>query len=506
MLRRVAVAAVLTLAVWTPARADSVTPRSHGAAAAPAKPPALAYVVSPNDSELTVFNTKTKAQVNAAAVVGNPSAAAIAPNGKVAYVPIGAVGAVGRGSMAVMNTRTNQTVAAVPVAINPTDVAVSPSGAYTYVTNLMDPTAHPDDDEPVQDLSDSSVSIIRTLTNKVVTTVGVGYEPTSVAFTPNGRYAYVVSGQAALEPVTVIDTTAAKVVKIVGNGSLVNPGAVAIHPNGEFAYITDLSQVAVISTATNQIVTKIALAGFAAPMAVSPDGRLAYVPTNHVVGSGPLISVLDTTTNTVVATIPVGDQQSFLTDVALSFDGRFAYVTDATARDVKVISLATNAVVEQLPVDGAPQSVTLTPQPPCGATTLERLWCRLQTARSIVGCGFEVSPLGLGFKGIKILKKGYDLRSIDQALRPLYRVYNRLVDLRKELGPRVSKLWRELQKRRTAYGWAVRTYNFIKLEVDLPSNDEELIVRDIFDFIGYGNCFDLAVMFGGDKPENGLAP
>jgi YVTN family beta-propeller protein len=65
-------------------------------------------------------------------------------------------------------------------------------------------------------------------------------------------------------------------------------------------------------------------------VAVTPDGRHVYV-TN--VGSG-TVSVLDTATNAISATLPVGASP---TDVAISPDGHSAYVADRDSGTVAVI-------------------------------------------------------------------------------------------------------------------------------------------------------------------------
>ncbi len=77
------------------------------------------------------------------------------------------------------------------------------------------------------------------------------------------------------------------------------------------AYISNLgsNDVSVINTSSATVVRTIAWLQSLAPIgvAVTPDGRFAYI-TN---GGGPTgsntVSVLDVATNTVVATIPVGN-------------------------------------------------------------------------------------------------------------------------------------------------------------------------------------------------------
>jgi YVTN family beta-propeller protein len=72
------------------------------------------------------------------------------------------------------------------------------------------------------------------------------------------------------------------------------------------AYVTNRSDntVSVIDTATNTVIATIPLGTFAFPhgVAVTPDGLRVYV-VNSALGT---VSVIDTATNTVVTTISVG--------------------------------------------------------------------------------------------------------------------------------------------------------------------------------------------------------
>jgi YVTN family beta-propeller protein len=65
-------------------------------------------------------------------------------------------------------------------------------------------------------------------------------------------------------------------------------------------------------------------------MAVSPDGSRAYV-ANY---GSKTVSAIDTATNTVVSAIAVG---GYPTEVQVSPDGNFVYVTNTYDRTVSVI-------------------------------------------------------------------------------------------------------------------------------------------------------------------------
>jgi YVTN family beta-propeller protein len=83
------------------------------------------------------------------------------------------------------------------------------------------------------------------------------------------------------------------------------PWGVAVSPNGSKVYVgnQNSNDVSVIDTATNTVVATIPVGSFPAGIAVTPDGSKVYVANN--VGSN-TVSVIDTATNTVSATIPVG--------------------------------------------------------------------------------------------------------------------------------------------------------------------------------------------------------
>src|SRR5262249_57828663 len=78
-------------------------------------------------------------------------------------------------------------------------------------------------------------------------------------------------------------------------------GAQALAQN---AYITnrDANTVSVIDTTSNTVAATIPVGSGPVGVAVSPDGSTVYV-TNHGANT---VSVIDPTSNTVAATIPVG--------------------------------------------------------------------------------------------------------------------------------------------------------------------------------------------------------
>jgi YVTN family beta-propeller protein len=123
-----------------------------------------------------------------------------------------------------------------------------------------------------------------------------------------------------------------------------------------FAYITNTSSnnVSVIDTSTNTVVATVPVGATPLAVAVNPAGSRAYVA--NLVGNS--VSVIDTTSNTVVATVAGVD---FPQGIALNPAGTFAYVTNAHLRNVSVIDTASNTVVASLSVNYYPVGVAVNP-------------------------------------------------------------------------------------------------------------------------------------------------
>ena len=104
-----------------------------------------------------------------------------------------------------------------------------------------------------------------------------------------------------------------------------------------------------INTATNTVVATVVVGAGPLGIAVSPDGSCVYVAN---VG-GDSVSVINTATNTVVATVPVSWNP---VGVAVSPDSSRVYVTTNGNRSVAVIAAAPSVAEPS-----APTAVNVTP-------------------------------------------------------------------------------------------------------------------------------------------------
>jgi YVTN family beta-propeller protein len=91
--------------------------------------------------------------------------------------------------------------------------------------------------------------------------------------------------------------------------------------------------------------------GIPRAVAISGDGKLAYV-TILDLGN---VAVIDTASNSIVATIPVGKTPE---TIALTPNGRFAYVTNTGDGTISVIDTLRRAVTNTIFTDSAPWGIT----------------------------------------------------------------------------------------------------------------------------------------------------
>ena len=181
-----------------------------------------------------------------------------------------------------VNTSTNTVVATVSVGQTPTygnphGVAVNPTGSRVYVAGS------------------NGVSVIDASTNSVITSIPIAGGVSELVVNPGGTRVYA-NGYG----VSVIDASANSVIASIP----VSASAVAINSAESRVYVTNNSGVSIIDTRTNSVVATVRMAGGAFSLTVNPTGSSVYViNTNPPFNT---ILVIDTTTNDVIASIPVG--------------------------------------------------------------------------------------------------------------------------------------------------------------------------------------------------------
>ncbi len=182
----------------------------------------------------------------------------------------------------------------------------------------------------------------------------VGRAPIGITVPPETGKVYVSNENA--NTVSVLSALDLTVRKTVDTGP--RPHHLIHHPSGRFVYVAEFgsNQIGVIDSRTDTRV-----AGFSASASsaarthavwATPDGKLYAVNE----GSNDL-AALDATTGQLLWTLPVGNRPS---EVLATPDGRRAYVSVRNEDKVKVVALATRAIVGEALVGTQPDTLQLT--------------------------------------------------------------------------------------------------------------------------------------------------
>jgi probable HAF family extracellular repeat protein/uncharacterized repeat protein (TIGR03803 family)/YVTN family beta-propeller protein len=297
----------------------------------------FAYVANQFSDTLSVIDTASREVIRTIALHQPPDLAgdvALTRDGRFLYITDPG------GSVLVLDARTYAAVATIPLGINPDarDIVMSPDGAWAYVVQR----------------NHNTVSVIATGSRLVVATIDVGTLPTRVAFSPDSRFAYVTNGLSST--VSVVETATHSVVDTIPVAAFY-PNDIAVVTVGSAvrAYVTawGAQAVLIIDLSTNAIIESIPLTG-AWTIEGSADGSFVAVAQWSLATSG--LTIIDTATNAVVSTLAVPVEQA---NIKLTPDNSHAYLTDfsgnlGAGHSVFVVDIAANAIVTQIPVGEAP--------------------------------------------------------------------------------------------------------------------------------------------------------
>jgi YVTN family beta-propeller protein len=354
-------------------------------------------------------------------------------------------------NVSVINTATNKVIATIPVGTDPYGVVVSPVGGKTYVTetgavssintstNTLISTVFLSGDDPtgitimpdgsklyVSNWGSGTVSVIDTVAMSLIATVDVGGADrpflSGIAVSPDGSRVYASSvGPLGIGSVSIIDTATSSITGAAPIDVL-DPSGIALAPDGSKLYVVGVldeeppagSAVDVIDTGTNTLLTTIALGSgnfgiFG--LAVSPDGTKLYVSTSTNANGGQpypsgAVSVIDLTTDSVIATVPLPSYMPF--GLAVTPDGTKVYVANHYNDTVAVIDTATNSLRRfQIHVGGFPTAFGDFIIRPSFAGTPGDPTCRGQTraALAVQFGSVDAAAAALGFYNVTGLRR-----------------------------------------------------------------------------------------------------
>ncbi|HEY2191684.1 MAG TPA: serine/threonine-protein kinase [Actinomycetospora sp.] len=226
------------------------------------------------------------------------------------------------------------------VGNGPEAVAFSADGKKAYVTGSA---------------GGNVVNVVDTASGAVSAVIPAPGPPQFIALAQDGAHAYVTlyNAQSNQNDVAVLDTAAGAFTAVIPTGQK-RPFGLAVSPDGSRVYVPnhDSGDVSVIDTKTNTVLTQIQVPASPHWIAFTPSGRFAYA-ANHHAG---VVTVLDTKTNTVAGVIPIGENTA-PHSIAVSPDGRRTNVVNYDGNTMSIIDTSNNAVLTTFPVGINPQSV-----------------------------------------------------------------------------------------------------------------------------------------------------
>lgn len=348
-------------------------------------PPADAYCVYvPNvgAQSISVIDTTTNSLSATIEVdFDSPKGPALTPDARFLYIAY-----KGGNTVSVIETATNRVAATVTLTAglgpNP-GIAITPNGAFAYVTGRSPGTVTVLD--TARALADPSHAIVKAIEISGADVL------LAAAISPDGKFAYLSAcatpcdlSSSSVFFLAVVDTSA-NTLRTTVPGVGLGP-RMAVLPNGEFIYspsffnetVTVIDTAKALSDPSHAISATIPVGLLPAAVAVTPDGRFAYVANcgeSCLSGDEPssvsTVSVIDTATNTLAATITL-PPTSGPTGVAITPDGALAYVPEGWSNSVAVIDTAkavadsAHAVITNIAVAGPrPEGITIASLPMC---------------------------------------------------------------------------------------------------------------------------------------------
>jgi len=262
------------------------------------------------------------------------------------------------GTISVISTVTQKVIGEIEVGTRPRGVEVDRDGGRVYVALSGSPKCPPTlpDDECAKLASDKTkdgIAVIDARRRAVLRILPGGSDPEEFDVDDAGGRLFVSNEDAG--ELAIVDLGTGEVLRRVDVGD--EPEGVRLRPDGATVYVTSEADhaVTVVDTKSGAVLDSIDVGWRPRDSVFSADGSRAYVSSEH----GGSVAVVDVATSKVLETI-VLPPASLPMGLALAPDGERLYVANGRARTVSVIDLATSSVVAQVQVGARPWGVGLT--------------------------------------------------------------------------------------------------------------------------------------------------
>ncbi|MBI2553618.1 MAG: beta-propeller fold lactonase family protein [Candidatus Rokubacteria bacterium] len=298
---------------------------------------ATLYVTNTKSDSISIIDTNTFEVTGTIPLgPGKPNRVVFHPDGKTAWVVYDKSRDLG-----IVDAETQRLAKRVRIGGNPYNLAFTPDGRYLYVLDWS------------SESSKDEIIIYDLKAERVDGRIEVSTWPAHGVFSRDGKIFYVTSETAG--NVAAIDTGSRKIVATVWTGG--DAMGVTLAPDEKILYTAagEAKSVVKVDTATRQAVGSIPMPGITHETTLTLDGQFLYVTLRKA----NKILVVGTADDTIVATIP---QPSYPDLVVMEPSGRYAFVTNRHADVVTVIDVKTHRQVKAISVGKAPHGMSLRPR------------------------------------------------------------------------------------------------------------------------------------------------
>jgi YVTN family beta-propeller protein len=211
--------------------------------------------------------------------------------------------------------------------------------------------------------------------NRLLKKVSVASPPCGGFITADGKQFYIALGE--LDRIAVVDTATnmieAQIPLNEGSGRYMDPGGMAVSPDGATIYVANESgdSLSIIDLMTQQVRSHIPVGFGPQDVALTPDGRYAYLTDFYS------IWVIDTRTGSpkakVVLRDPGSNQQRTMIDpdgeemfrgprdIVMSPDGKKAYIALEDSGEIAILNTKSNRLEKSIFVGSYPGGLALSP-------------------------------------------------------------------------------------------------------------------------------------------------
>lgn len=248
------------------------------------------------------------------------------------------------------------TVSGLTIGVYRLDVTVfSPdgtrAGSASCEFSVVEPTPVPITGNRiyVSNASSNTISVIDGLTDTMIDTINLTYAPHAIAINTVTRKIYICNYSD--NNVTVVDSDTHSILTTIPVGT--GPGSVGVNSDTNRIYVSNCTgevSVSVIDGTTDTVIATIPFPGSCqiGSVGVNPATNKVYVCDLTVCNGTGNIAVLDGITNTIIASIPVGTNPSWLSVNSVTNRIYAGDVGAWTTNAIRVIDGATDSVITSI--------------------------------------------------------------------------------------------------------------------------------------------------------------